>query len=203
MDEVLEAALHKDCPLGMDWSGVMIHDGWLVYDHFEQAEHQQCLAHLSRRLTGLMETAVGGAVHFPRRIAELVDRAFTLRRDYRSQLITSDDMAVGGLYLSVELEEAVSHPLQHPANERLRKHLSHHLREWFWFLYNPAIEATNWWSEQALHPAVVNRKDWGGNRTWLGAHAQSVLSSILTTCRLLSHSALNFLSSTTPILLPR
>ena len=38
--------------------------------------------------------------------------------------------------------------------------------------------------EQAIRPAVVNRKVWGGNRTWLGANAQSVLTSVIQTCRL-------------------
>jgi hypothetical protein len=33
-------------------------------------------------------------------------------------------------------------------------------------------------AKQTLRPAVVNRKVWGGNRTWLGAWAQSVLTSV-------------------------
>jgi transposase len=40
---------------------------------------------------------------------------------------------------------------------------------------------TNYRAEQALRPAVVNRKVWGGNRTWIGARAQSVLTSVLLT----------------------
>src|SRR5262249_30349558 len=35
--------------LGLDYSGVMIHDGWSPYDNFHEAWHQQCLAHLLRR----------------------------------------------------------------------------------------------------------------------------------------------------------
>jgi hypothetical protein len=35
----------------------------------------------------------------------------------------------------------------------------------------PALEASNWPAEQALRPAVVNRKVFGGSRTWAGAHA--------------------------------
>ena len=29
---------------------------------------------------------------------------------------------------------------------------------------------------------MVNRKVWGGNRTWLGAQAQSILMSVIRTC---------------------
>ena len=54
---------------------------------------------------------------------------------------------------------------------------------WFWFLIDPAIQATNHWAEQAIRPAVVNRKVWGGNRTWPGARAQSILMSVIRTCR--------------------
>jgi transposase len=32
--------------LGDDYSGILIHDGWSVYDTFAAARHQQCLAHL-------------------------------------------------------------------------------------------------------------------------------------------------------------
>jgi hypothetical protein len=41
--------------------------------------------------------------------------------------------------------------------------------------------ATNWRAEQALRPAVVNRKVWGGNRTAAGAAVQSALMTVMTT----------------------
>ncbi|MFL6234483.1 MAG: hypothetical protein ACJ76N_20490, partial [Thermoanaerobaculia bacterium] len=45
------------------------------------------------------------------------------------------------------------------------------------------VEATNWPAEQAIRPAVVNRKSCGGNRTSRGAKAQSILTSLLRTCQ--------------------
>ena len=59
---------------------------------------------------------------------------------------------------------------------------------------HPEVEPTNWEAEQAIRPAVVNRKVWGGNRTWAGARAQEVLTSVLETCRRAGHSALDFVS---------
>jgi transposase len=47
---------------------------------------------------------------------------------------------------------------------------------------DPTIAATNHRAEQAIRPAVVNRKVWGGNRTWLGAQAQGILMSVIRTC---------------------
>ena len=50
------------------------------------------------------------------------------------------------------------------------------------FLYHADIEATNWPAEQAMRPAVVNRKVFGGNRTWSGAAAQERLGSFFASC---------------------
>src|SRR5680860_358533 len=53
----------------------------------------------------------------------------------------------------------------------------------FTFLTIPGVAATNHRAEQALRPAVVNRKAWGGNMTWAGADTQQVLASVLRTSR--------------------
>ena len=43
------------------------------------------------------------------------------------------------------------------------------------------MQATNWRAEQAIRPAVVTRKAWGGNRTRVGADTWQVLASVLRT----------------------
>ncbi len=64
----------------------------------------------------------------------------------------------------------------------------------FTFLRHERVDATNWRAEQALRPAVVNRKVWGGNRTDAGARAQSVLMTVLQTAKLLGIDSMRFLS---------
>jgi transposase len=54
----------------------------------------------------------------------------------------------------------------------------------FGFLFDPSIDATNWRAEQALRPAVVNRKVSGGNRSERGAVTQHILTSVIQTARL-------------------
>src|SRR5437016_2367895 len=61
--------------------------------------------------------------------------------------------------------------------------LVHEYDRLFLYLNCPGLEATNWRGEQAIRPAVVARKVWGGNRTENGAHAQEVLTSVLRTSR--------------------
>jgi transposase len=168
--------------LGLDWSGTLVHDGWSVYDHFRQAAHQQCVRHLQRRCQELLETAVRGAVRLPRAILSLVDLAFALRRAWRGHRLSGDDLAEHGLGLACELERLVAGRFTHAPNRRLAQHVRKHAMHWFWFLIDPAIQATNHWAEQAIRPAVVNRKVWGGNRTWLGARAQGIVMSVIRTC---------------------
>lgn len=169
--------------LGPDWSGTMIHDGWSVYDRFGQAFHQQCVGHLQRRCRELLETAARGAVHLPRRVLSLVDEAFALRRQWRGHRLNGDQLAEAGLQLACRLERLVSGRFVYEPNRRLAGHILKHTMHWFWFLIDPTIDATNWRAEQAIRPAVVNRKVWGGNRTWRGAAAQAALTSLLVTLR--------------------
>lgn len=179
--------------LGLDWSGTLVHDGWSPYDVFTEAWHQQCLRHLQNRCQRLSETSVGGAAHFPRAVLVLVDIAFQVRRDYRAGVLTADQMACEGLGLACRLEELTQGRFTYEPNQRLAKHLNRHLMEWFWFLIDPEIDPTNWRAEQAVRPAVVNRKVWGGNRTWDGARTQSVLTSVFRTCAQLGRNGLDYL----------
>jgi transposase len=48
--------------LGLDYDGLLIHDGWSPYNRFENARHQQCLRHLLNRCAEMLETATGAAV---------------------------------------------------------------------------------------------------------------------------------------------
>jgi transposase len=168
--------------LGLEWPGTLVHDGWSVYDRFTRAFHQQCVRHLQRRCQELLETAVRGAVRLPRRVLVLIDRAFALHRAWRGHRLNRDDLATQGLALSCELEQVTSGRFTYEPNRRLARHISKHAMRWFWFLIDPTIAATNHWAEQAIRPAVVNRKVWGGNRTWLGAQAQGILTSVNRTC---------------------
>ena len=63
-------------------------------------------------------------------------------------------------------------------NERLAQHLWAHRDDLFTFLRQPGLDATNWRAELAIRFGVMLRKVWGGNRTWAGARAQSILMSV-------------------------
>jgi len=192
--------------LGEDYAGVMTHDGWSVYDQFTSARHQQCLAHLLRRCHEMIETATQSAARFPRAVQDLLQRSLDVRDRFREDLLTGRGMKIIAGRLRSEMQTLVSSRKRKPANERFAKHLRKHLESLFTFLMIPEVDATNWRAEQAIRPAVVNRKVWGGNRTWGGAHVQSLLMSVFVTCGQQGLDALKFLSgnlkSRKPITIP-
>ena len=116
--------------------------------------------------------------------------------------MSSDALAEAGLELACRLEHLASGRFTHLPNRRLAKHLLGHAMHWFWFLIDPTVDATNWRAEQALRPAVVNRKVWGGNRTWRGATAQAVLTSLLVTLEQRGYQALEWFSAARSAMVP-
>lgn len=172
--------------VGADYSGVVVHDGYSSYNRrFPHASHQQCIQHLLRRARRILETCPADATEFPKQVIELVRIALDWRDQYRHRRKSRDELAEGYLGLWRALEELLHTPEAHrnAANRKLAKHLEKHAREWFWFLLDPTIDATNYRAEQALRPGVVNRKVWGGNRTPKGRTAQEDLMSVLETAR--------------------
>ena len=195
--------------IGPDYAGFLIHDGWAPYANFELATHQTCLAHLLRRCDEMLETAVGGAVLFPRKVKALLGKALQVRDRRDSGDLQPATAARRAQGLQQEMDVLLAPPKTHVGNERLANHLWEHQTELFTFLEFPGIDATNWRAEQAIRPAVVNRKVWGGNRTEAGAQAQGVLLSVLATARQMQIEAMEFLAKVLralpgrrPLLLP-
>lgn len=181
--------------IGIDWEGVLIHDGFASYDRFRGAFHQQCVAHLLRRAREMLETATRGAVRFPRQVIDLFAGAVRLHNEFLAGRVSA-----AAWERARDLYELRLLPLlgrrRAGANETLAQHLRNHFASWFTFLTEASVPATNWQAEQAIRPAVVNRKVWGGNRTESGAKAQGVLSSVLQTCKQQGQAALDFVSQT-------
>jgi transposase len=180
--------------LGWDYAGALIHDGWAPYDGFWRAIHQQCLAHLLRRCREMIEAATGAAVRFPRQIKEVLQQALDLRDRRNVGEVSDHGVAVARGRLGKRLDRLLHWKRADAANERLAKHLYGHRHQLLTFLEHPGLDATNWRAEQAIRPAVVNRKVWGGNRTDTGAEAQSILMSVLRTCAQQHRDSLAFLS---------
>jgi len=167
--------------LSEGYAGVLVADGWAPYQKFEEATHQTCLAHLLRRCDEMLEEATGSAARFPRAVKEILQSAFTVRDQRDAGEISGEALEKAKEELESQMDRRLSGQFTNPSNQRLAQHLIHHQDQLFLFLEREDVEATNWPAEQAIRPAVVNRKTSGGNRTPEGSKAQSVLMSVLRT----------------------
>ncbi len=182
--------------LGADYAGKMTHDGWAAYDRFIQAIHQTCLGHLLRRCKELLETATRGAVIFPRKVKAILQQALAIRDRRDAGAILPATAIRYADRFDLQMEQLLLPTKQHAGNERFAAHLWKHRDELFTFLRHEGVDATNYRAEQAIRPAVVNRKVWGGNRTDVGAAAQAILMSVLGTAAKLGADGLEFVSQT-------
>lgn len=182
--------------IGADWAGILTHDGFASYERFEQAIHQQCVGHVLRRARDLLATAARGAVHFPQRVITLFTEAVHLRNEFHRGHFTREHLEDQRDAFDERLLKLAGTPRVMPAYQTFANHLMNRFEQWFGFLVEPKIEPTNWKAEQAIRPAVVNRKVWGGNRTAAGARAQSVLMSVIETARRHARSMIDHLAGT-------
>ena len=174
---------HAAQVLGEDFAGVLERDGWAPYRRFTNAKHQTCAAHLLRRTGELIADSVAGQARVPRVARRILKDALALR-DRRDRDVI--DAAEFGLRVT-DLNERTDKLLQirptHEPNRRLLAHLANEREHMFTFLTERGVQATNWRAEQALRPAIVNRKSWGGNRTPEGARTQQITMSVIRTAR--------------------
>jgi transposase len=161
--------------LPADYDGVLVRDGWIVYPGYTQAVHQSCLWHLRTRCRHMIEDLPGWARGTPREVNDLLGEAL----DARALGSRRRKQAAADITERVDLLIAQAHP--HEANQRLIKHLARERTALFTFLERPDVEPASWRAEQAIRPAVVNRKTWGGNRTEPGAVTQSNMMSFFRT----------------------
>ena len=158
-----------------DYDGVLVRDGWAPYRRYQHATHQSCTAHFLRRCNEMIDDNPGWARGTPRQVKDMLLDALGAR-----DLSAKCRRAVAAdLVDRIELLADQAHP--YDANRRLVAHLHNERHALFTFLARPEVPATNWQAEQGVRPAVVNRKVWGGNRTWTGAATQSRMMTVLRT----------------------
>ena len=167
--------------LGEDYRGWLLHDGWIAYYLFVLAFHQSCLEHLIRRCREMAEIASAVAAEFPLAVKALLQQALDTRDRYQQDQISEHGLRTATGQLETRMDRLLGHPYRTEANRRLAKHLRHEQPYLFTFLHCPGLDATNHRAEQAIRPAVIARKVWGGNRTENGARTQQILVSVFRT----------------------
>lgn len=167
--------------LGAGYAGVLERDGWAPYRKFTHAVHQSCVAHLLRRVGELLADAKRGQAKTPHAIRRILQGALAVRDARDAGELTPIQAAAEAERLGAAVDKLVAGRSCYPPNRRLLDHLGREREALFTFLAQLGVQATNWRAEQAIRPAVVSRKQWGGNATWAGATTWQVLASVLRT----------------------
>jgi transposase len=167
--------------LGADFAGVLVRDGWAPYRHFTAAAHQTGFAHLLRRCRLVAADHPRSA--FATDVQAILQQGLAVRDRYHAGGVSAHGLAVARGHLITRLAGRLGRPSPVPDVQRFARHLDRELPAMWAFLFDPTIDATNWRAEQAIRPAVVTRKVWGGNRTWAGADAQQTLASVIRTAQ--------------------
>ena len=167
--------------LTAEFAGALGRDGWSPYRKLLECVHQTCLGHLLVRCRDMLDVAVAGAARYPLAVRRVLKGALALR-DRRDEM-SAHGLAVARGRIETRANRLLESRLTHEPNVRLQKHLAREQEALFPFLRRPEIDATNWRGEQAMRPAVVNRKTSGGSRSDAGADAQGILTSVFRTAR--------------------
>ncbi len=173
--------------IGRDYSGTIVRDGWIGYrgaGAFPKARSQTCIAHILRRIGDLIDLEPGKrAGAWLLALKEVLKRALRIRDRRDSAEIGPDALIEAIERVESEFDQLLDQCPRHASCRRLTGHLRRERQAMFTFLHRDAIPASNFLAEQAIRPAVVNRKMSGGNNTSAGARTQEVLMTVLHTGR--------------------
>jgi hypothetical protein len=168
--------------LGPEFAGALVVDGLKSYDVLAY-EKGRCVGHVLRRTSHLTETLTGLAPYYVEELQGVLREAIDLAR--RRERLTER-----GYWRRVQqVEERLALWLvwhgaaPGDAVERLARHIATHREEWFRFLYDPEVPATNNHAERMLRPAVICRKIGRCNKSLLGAVVHGVLASLAISCK--------------------
>jgi len=175
-------ALNSDASVLKDFNGVAVHDCWLPYFNFTQAQHVLCGAHLLRELQGLWENGSLWAEDM---------HGFLLALYNMPRPLVDDEQVRLHYRLILDQADREEPPPQRAKRgkpkqskgrnllNRLREHQAGVLA----FALEPGIPFTNNQAERDLRPAKVKQKVSGCFRTRQGADVYARLQAAVSTFR--------------------
>lgn len=165
--------------LGKHYRGVLVCDCFLAYDALDY-DQSKCVGHLLRHCADLDESKCGRAARFSQQVAAVLRTAIRLKQRRTTLTPHGYHMACGRL--EAELTRLLAGEYTDEDNARFAKCLRKHREQLLKFLYVESVPPTNNAAERELRPAVIIRKTNGCNRSWAGAEAHAVITSVVRTC---------------------
>ena len=179
--------------LGKSFAGVLSSDDFSVYNGYEVAAQQKCLAHLRRHFKKVIKLKHGNNAQLGQVFLDLIDAAFAAHRQWRETQDTDAyrDWAEG---FKIEVQTALEQwlPKAGYAAGLLLRSLRDKATQWWYFLDHPEVPPDNNRSERSLRLAVTKRKVCGGSRSMEGFAQTAILLTLIQTCRAQGRSAFEF-----------
>jgi transposase len=113
----------------------------------------------------------------------VLQEALALRDRRDEGTISTRGLRIAKGNIEAKMDRLLDKPDLHDESIRFAMHLLRYRDGLFLFLDRPDVDATNYRAEQAIRPAVINRKTSAGNRTSRGARAQAVIMSVQRTAK--------------------
>jgi len=161
--------------LGKDFKGIIVCDGWKVYESFTP-DLQRCWAHLLRESFHLKEK-YSKFEKYHQVLSEIFDEIKEIRikpPDWKERLEIVSKMKERIMDLVRQIKTEIHY-------KKFATTLENGLNYWFKCIIVPEVEPTNNFAEQALRELIVQRKIMGGLRSEKGAETLEILSTMITT----------------------
>ena len=129
----------------------------------------------------MIADSLAGQARIPHAVRRLLKDALDLRERRDAGEVDEMELAAAIQALEERADKLVAARPTHGPNRKLIAHLGRERDALFSFLRAEGVPATNHEAERAIRPQVCARKNWGGNKSWRGARAASVLGSICRT----------------------
>jgi transposase len=127
---------HAASVIGLDYPGVLQHDGWHSYRSFKDAGHQTCLAHLLRRCRALLLDDPGHP--WVTAVKDVLQAALATRDASRAGTVSAHGLAVArGQYLERLGRLLARRPSRHRRIALFQQHLITEFEAIFSFLFDP------------------------------------------------------------------
>lgn len=164
--------------LGKTFKGILASDFWGAYNAIEASAKQKCLVHLLRELA---KTTLANSqpqwYAFAKKLKRLIADAIRLN----VKELDSKTFEKRKKRIHTRLKNLIEIEYEDKDCKRLVKRLRRHQNELFTFLDHPEVDWHNNHVEKQLRPAVVARKNSGGNQSDSGAETQAIMMSIFFT----------------------
>lgn len=170
-----------------EFAGTLVTDFWSAYNAVLCADRQLCLVHLLRELaqTEHYKSPGEGWSCFAKKIRRLLGDSIRLWKV--RDTIEESELDRRRERLEQRLQEMIDTDWNNSHAQRLQKRLRKYQDGIFKFLHRDGVPFENNHAERSIRPAVIIRKNCGGNRSDKGANTQAVMMTIFRTLKQRGH----------------